>query len=1276
VKKFAPLPDLYFARRTQCVYTVTPIFISILESLSNRNSDIKIIVASLKELCYLESHLQIYALPSVISCLNDHPVLSEDAYRENLMEYFDGLVDFVPEEISDNISNLLVKLAYDGLDNKEGFDDMEKVASYINSLPEKEVPLKQGPYNDLFQYCTHTLLLQMLSFVCEDPFALMIFNENGNKNKNELKYFIINALQHRYGRLSFLSSLTVAVKLEIIDLSSVENYVWKNPDVSYCPELEPDLVYTYLSLSLTEKNNGFEAIESEFFGLKKFFQLVLHTDEIENSKIEMSNERKISIDENLSFASYTDTNIKEKEESRVHLAFRYWTGILCDLAVNEDPEKCANMLLDCWQNPTFKDEFQYCIKVPIANDEIRNGNRISKAFRKEVMFAKLITYQSKKKGLDVKIQIEHDSSVSDFSLAMVEPTLKQLIYSPWLEQRNGPKNKSGQVDYPNCLADCNRRVGNWVFLYSAVFVTQRILQQSEGNIVPQVYSNLLVHAASLLYRFRNYVNSFSRGEVPRNMSWVSIYKHKTMISIWVVLNQHVNFYMGSGLCEKINPWEWIGSDHKVAYPGPFFNSTKPLVMIDWVTTGYNSTIESNGINHWIENLPLFWEQYSEKFISGDHYNAYRDLLILMETYYPKSAQVPSLPWLSWELAGEKNNSWPIENGIDYKLLLLNNDLNPESWVKENWKEEYYPDEKKETILNYSVRSYWRYVSVVQNPEVKPIMNEKWRKEFIQLLYALDSNKDLNRFLKNKFVLFFDPADEYFAGYSDVHEIVMRLLFEFGTLNDISILDRFVWEKQPKSGIEFSDRLKQIRQDWRQLAINELEYSYENSLEKEKATNPLLSFSRSQIIGLYKKRIAWIAWQTHSVFGYFKDARTGRKNIVNHTKNRVFELAHEMVSVERKKSNLSFVLPSRLKFLTTSLFYNPGTGDGIAYHFRNDKRHGFINLFQASPAERQEVLSGQRPQRIVAFYIRSEDLGKAEPDSGLYEFDCGLPSRLTIKLKKYWISLKEGNFCTLTIRKTANDSWEIDPTGYIKVYDDWKPARLMEDRNSFNHISSKPPGLLWRQVAKGHDKGRIFWNEWYPDYSEIFGNRLPAESSGGLFDIDEDGYLHPLPGDLADLLLTIPIAKNLYSIVLKECFWNKEEHCMAYLIQTSFGKQFIINEYEWLLTEDLKEQSFLKAVEQFMRELEGTSRDDYSGLLFFAEPVYTNSGMQLTIKWDASELELAAIENLYPQTKLPFDARNILWRNLFQIPEGVYAGPRVAIKKIVPGFMKLVNTGPR
>ncbi|MEQ8387025.1 MAG: hypothetical protein RH949_32180 [Coleofasciculus sp. A1-SPW-01] len=1201
------LAEWYFCCCISANPSDTEAFLSILDSLENPESDSQLLYLAYNELKHTEDRMQIYALPTVLKSLHRENLPA--GLKSTIKRYFNHLTESVPEGVENSIQQL-IDLA---LSNQSFAKIIKTVKTFVlesRHLPERR--LTPTPYLDLKEFLPETLVLAILADQLENHERLIdeLIAEVNEQDEasSPVSEFLQAALECQFGRMAFrLSAL-------IVSLTSIEY-----PDklrsliatqASVAAQAEPDLLQTYAIVLFREPNIKYTAISQ----CQRIMQESLTLSELRNLIREAPAQERHNLD-----ASFRRVGIQNTPNRTEGLPIFYWQIALWELSSQIDASTTADELAKFWHPPT---RLPGSLKVNCSETDIPE--------QVKAQFKSLLNLL----GLEIPFKVKKRTR---FNLNNKDTW---IFLSPWIERTRHSNKPYPVADEPALLI---RTIGS---TFVAIRLLQRLSQDNFNRV--EFAARLLAHASdvSVIVERR-----YNKGKAPQ--------LSPPLMGLFQFGQRQIRL-AGTGQFESIHPQIFVNicdNGQVVQEEGAnlepeeyrFLNSVLPEVLISWILDAYPSAGSPKLSGRWlnlIRNVHDYHVREEHSFL--EQQKAALVTRFLCPDYSPRLDDR-----LNWQIErSNKKDRWKVNYR---KLLLTERRLHPNEWIELGRDDENvdWGSEPKEIASNRLIYTL-ELLDTIGHYEIASEA-EALEQRFSDLKHHLNSigqAKYLDRFNRLRLLEFLDSP--ILENRAEEQILLASVLLEYGSIYDLKNMLERVYPTQAdgRTFKETGAARQQLQEALLPMICNRLEKHTEliqeihhesNSLSQQrKAKSPQETYKQLQFAILFKEwviRFLYLSNIDENADDFkglgFDLANLRRASLKRQATTTIRATILDVVELRNEQKRLLPGEQPLANWVIKAINYDPNRLTARVFYEDFDTT-AVENLFEKSPKEIRALNhASDPPLNVLAVVVDVDEIEQR------YTFDCGLECLLTYSSDQS-LSFKPGDRVKLPIRQFKEENqllWRVSykysikglthrtlpgDINKIEVDETWKNGRrtwsLLPTSNTEN-ITDKVNLRLWDA-----DISRIFCQRSQPLKREVFAKLNACQE------------WVPLDHNFSDLLSQLFHLQHCSNIavltLIEETIGQFGEKAWRFSHQP--GENYLIEQYHFLGDDAAKLADKLASYQN--------RREGSVGLLISVTPDFEAGQVGLRLVTDA--INSATLDEFYPDLRLPFDDRNIQWRELF------------------------------
>ncbi|MCP2728537.1 hypothetical protein [Limnofasciculus baicalensis] len=1227
------LAEWYFCCCISANPSDTEAFLSILESLENPESDSQLLYLAYNELKRTEDRMQIYALPAVLKLLHREnlPAGLKGTIKRNFKDLSD-LSEIVPESVKNPIHQL-INLA---LSNQPSTKIMEAANTFARErehLPQRR--LTTTPYLDLKDFLPETLVLAIIADQLENHERL-IDELIAEVNKQDETYshiweFLQEALEYQFGRMAFrLAALIVSLTLlEYPD--RLRSLMAK--EASVAAQAEPDLLQTYAIVLFRESNTRDTATSQ----CERIIQESLTLRELRNLIGEYPNQDSENLD-----GLFRRVGIKKTPNRTEGLPILYWQIALWEIAAQIDGATTAEELVKFWHPPTSLPNYLNvnCPKMDIS-------------IKVEDQFKSLFDLRWIPKKITLKV---NNGTRFNFNNKYT-----WIFFSPWIARTQNPNNLYPRADEPALL----------IHLMGSVFVAIRLLQKLARDNFDQVEfaARLLAHASDAIATVER---RYNKGEAPQLST--------ALMGLFRFTQRQIKL-AGTGKFESINPEIFV----KICERGQslqeentninkeeslFLNRVLPEVLISWILDAYTSVVSPKLSGRWLNLIPdVYGYHIAHHDIKELRHNFPEQQKAALVTRFLCPNYSPSLDdRLNWTIERSKNKTrWEV----DYRKLLLTKRLHPNEWMGAQWDDDCVdwgsdPSKISSNRLVYTLELLDAIGNHLLDYKIAPEVLEQKFSNWKDYLNSVGKKDNLNRFIRLRLLEFLDSP--ILENRSEEQILLASVLLEYGSIYELkNMLERvYPTAADGRTFKETGDARWELQKALLPMICNRLEkythLSQEINDERDplsqeiKAQIPRETYQKLQHTELFKEWVTKLLYLSNirENADNFSELGLDLENLHRRSlaRQNSTTIRSKTLNVELRNDQKLLVFPSSEQALADlaikAINYNPNRFTATVFYEDFDTA-GVENLFKKIPAEIRTLNhESDPPLNVLAVVV---DVAEIEKGEWKYTFDCGFEFLLTHSSDKC-LFLQSGDRVKLPIRQFKEEDklqWQVSHKHSIKglahrslpgdinnivVEEHWQHGRR-------TWSLQRQLGKETQQITDKVEHNPRLLRLWDADISRNFCQQsqpLNYKVFAKLAKLNDGEEWEPLDLDFSDLLSEVFYSKKNNNIavltIIEEKIGQFGETVWRFSHQP--GKNYLIEQHRFLGDDAA---ILADAIANYQN-----SRNGSMGLLISVTPDFESGRVGLRLVTNV--INPTEIDEFYPDLSVPFDDRNIRWRELF------------------------------
>jgi len=906
MRSLNPVSIFYFTTCLRLNDSEAKLYYCILESLTRSGNSEKEILSSIRNITLCDVPFQIYSFPFVLDSLARLDKLNPSV-NAILKQYFELFVPLFRDQ------KVASEIFYHITEGSNAGRHAEKIIALCEfSSIESANPGVAGnnfTYIDIVQFACEAIMLSLMDFFCETQAHTNFFANFIAANPGSgLASLIENSCTHRKGRLCFL--LGIELKKYLLQLKSREEFIsmiWNNDRVSASPDLEPDLIFLFLSYwfiqfdTTTTEAECANNISSELAHFSLYerclirFNYKTHRDEFIHSDFQKYLRLLFGQQQLVS------GNYYEKKSISINI----WIGSLCLLASDHFSVPMANsILLKIWWPLNYKD----------------NGLLVSSS--SSILSNIISSCVNSKSGGE---QAEKANTKNNFR-----------ILSPWLAV-DGSEKTTIYIGVDS--------FGNWLRILYAVAASKTMLLKSSA-VKNRPFAFFLVFVADLL----SYCRQIIKGDK------VDDYKNRTGKRIEQVIQQKPNFnkiilMLNRDINILIGGDNLAGIDRKYFFsllkPPPvshdqipsFHPENIPRVLFNWIYHGIQSSVAETekiqkgnfeALENKLQPRQMAKIQVLRKYLHHDHINNIAksdnqqdNVLLLSPT---RISDIPEYD----------KNDWLIKSGRPV-------------------------DDNKRKQYSFAVAIQRFRFALATNHE----LSNKLGNDLIEVLREIRLPQDLGNLHRFALISIFDDFDKATEANCELFKLVIEVLFELNGFLDVTlvcdkIIEIFAYAEQ----IRFNNAQIDILNCLSNCCSVALRYNINEKANNETPSDPLQNIQQDKRIDFFRQTLASIQF----IICKHRQHIGNRVKVVNYTTANFSSYSITNSDVSVTDDVPTFTLPFQLAGNPAGeialITYNRIEQASQAYSRNILLPPGIINLFTLSEPEKKKFFETAGDEFVV------------------------------------------------------------------------------------------------------------------------------------------------------------------------------------------------------------------------------------------------------------------------------------------------------------------------
>ena len=1253
------LAEWYFCCCISANPSDTEAFLSILDSLENPESDSKLLYLAYNELRHTEDRMQIYALPTVLKSLHRENLPA--GLKSTIKHYFNHLIESVPESVENSVRQL-INLVLSKQPSTKIIKIVNSFVQEIQRLPERR--LSPTPYLDLKEFLSETLVLAILADQLENNESLIDKLEEEVKNQDEtsspVSEFIQAALEYKFGRLAFRLSALIASLTSIEYSDKLRSLIAKKASVA--AQAEPDLLQTYAIVLFKQLNIKHTATSQCRYIIQESQTL----SELRNLIREVPSQDRHNLD-----ASFRRVGIQNTPNRTEGLPILYWQIVLWELSSQIEASTTADELIKFWHTPTGLPKY---LRVNCSETDIPE--------QVEAQFKSLLNLRGLKREIPLQINKRTRFNLNN--------QYAWIFFSPWIARTQNPNNLYPTADEPAIL----------IRLMGSVFVAIRLLQKlAQDNFIRVEFAaRLLAHASDVTAIVERYYN---QDEAPQ--------LSPALMGLFRFTRRQIKL-AGTGKFESIAPQIFVEickrgqslQEEGVNIPleeSLFLNSVLPEVLISWILDAYPSVVSPKLSGRWLNLIP---DVYNYHIRERRHSFPDQQKAALVTRFLcPGYSRRPD-DGLDWKSQRSSNKTlWKVNP----RQLLLTERLHPDEWIGSQWDDDCVdwgsePSLEASNRLVYILELLDAIGNHLPDYDVDSILLEKRFAKWKHCLNSVGETKNLDRFTRLRLLEFLDSS--ILENRSEEQILLASVLLEYGSIYDLkNLLDRVYpiaadgrtfketgdvrWELQKALLPMIYNRLEKHTH-----LLREINDERDTLSQQRKAQSPRETYKELQYAELFKEWVTKLLYLSNinEDAADFQDIGQRwadlRRALLERQARTTIRPKTLNVELHNDQKLLSPDGEQPLEDLTIkAINYNPNRLTATVF-YEDFETAEVKNLFKIIPSEIRDLKhNSDSPLNVLAVMVDVAEIEQDEPYRWKYTFDCGFEFLLTHSSCEC-LSFQPGERVKLPIRQFKEGDklkWRVSDKHLIKRLPhrdrsgDINQIRIDENWNQGQRSWSLQRRFdkQTEQINDKVERNPTLLNLWDADISRRF-----CQPSQGL--------KREVFAKLNARSEWIPLNLN-FSDFLCEVFYSNKDTNIAILtlIKETIGQ---FGEKAWMFSRQpgenyvIEEHCFLGDDATILADKIASyqnHRDRATGLLISVTSDFESG--RVGLKLIDNPIKITEIDKFYPDLSVPFDDRNIRWRELFdQSDERLFAKKdnlgnwffHLPENRVIPGYPRQVQ----
>jgi len=1206
------LAEWYFCCCINANPSHTDVFLHLWETIHDPDSDWPTLSRALGELRKTEVWMRLYLLPEVLAIL----------HRENLPPnielaietYCADLVEFLPDKVQKPVSAAFNSAYFGGKGNIT-----QRLEACVGALSIRgDQMVSATPYLDLKEFISETTLLAIVLDLLKQPDSSSEISALVNRSV-ALKAVLTNGLDHRCGRMAFRLAAVISQLSSAYPLNYLRTK-WRN---RFCTsELEPDVMQTIALVTFDVITKADETAGSVVLQLMEESILLTQLDGFTSRSRDRDSKRAVV----LSQFGFDTSDIGQS------LSIIFWQATLWLLASDIDPETTAG-LKKYWGVPTHDSTLNITVAGPLTPDQRSQWKMNLEVLGRLRRMNKQLTVYGKK-----RIEVPEHS--------------RWVFFSPWI-QINYVAVRSRADDKPTKNKSSNEEPEyhvNYVALIRllvAALVSFRVSKAVIDDERRSAFNSILVHASSVLSIYWNWLRNYASAkasEIPQQ------FRLTLPLSGLALFTRSQIELAGKGAVDRISPSVFLALLTKKPSADAsndertFLRSILPEVLMSWISNAYAGAGDQSGPGRWLQHISEVNNYYSRGLHDDD--DRVKAALVMRFLGNTKDGVPNEFDW---------RRQGVLPRDLKPRLFLLAPKLSAKEWatrvrdgqvVVRSW--EGLKGERK-------LYSEIERIAALGSDQESAEYRDKWRQAWLDSMNGIAEKKKLTRFARLRLIELLDCYE--LSAWPRGQEAILLVLMEFGVHFELKrVFNSFFFDPQNESEIR-----TELKQPLIKAIYQKLQISSAMREERVDAFHPRYLDYETRLIEYLEDTLTRLAYMSRLP----GNADGNLRNLLNALEtDQLTSMAHQDFREVR-----AFVEQHRnhnVVRVTDDVVVRPWTIRGMAFDPNRSEltisiadldTSKVIDVFSMPDEEYRDFQGGitNEVKPVLGLLVSRE----GENDGYNYEFNCGLSEYVTARWEGEPV-LEPSRCYRLPLYREPGGSkkWRLDEDKREGIKE-LRP-RLAEGDVTTLEISERRHGAF-RTIELFHDGAAgkaATLDEWDPNLA-LAKYQLSAQSTPAR--IGENGIFHPFDSGLRSLVLKgfnfLNSTVEVLTLIGRHFNPNSPERIWRF--STKPGENYLLKasdftvsaaaQIEETISREVNPGGLLVAVKNLMDE------EDKVRLELATEPI--------------GDPELLA---LYPQFSVPFDYRNLKWRNGFKEERPRIAikestGWMVAIDEPVPGF---------
>ncbi len=1215
------LHDWYFCCCINADPDKSAIFLEILDGLEGAEHNPEFARIAIGELGRMDVWMQGYALPAILRRLGRQAPVAE--LHASINRYFVELSEALPEGFSEPFEELRDSLFGTGRSG-ETIAALRRCALTLPSLPARQP--SAVPYVDLRDFLPEAIVLAVIADrLPRDGSYASLLGDSDETAAAVVSAMLEAALRHELGRLAFRLALRVArLGGSRYAAEQLADLLWRS---RFITELEPDLLVSWAELLFADHRGRPALVEA------------LLEESVTLGHLRRRIGERLGRKRGAGSALSALLPVLSEEIGRP-LATVLWQSVLWHHAVHAAPAEAASRLAVLWRRPGPLTSEPLTIRVALPGDS-------RKELREDLFFLRQLRQTQIHLNIAGASRLELPDSI-------------WVLFSPWVSL-NPNRNVLKRLDpeTPRYPAALNLAVQ--VRLVAASILSGKLLLSLPREHPDRpAFAALVAHASDVLETLR------LPGGVPgvdRTVSQEHPRVTPAFLRLAIYAQRSIQM-VGSCQDERLAPEDFLaslrqtgmGERTELSYDeAAFVRTILPSVLMSWVQEGFLSAARTSSSRRWLDRVP---ELYSRQ--GPDLWRHQLNAELVTRFLHPEVPRSKT-DFFDWRRASARGE--PLHWRVKHRQLLITPQLQADEWERPGWDESTSEDSTK------LVRGLERLAALKEpgslDPEGETAM--RWRREWVDLLSRVNNPRFLDRFVRLRLleVLLDDSIlQEDLAG----RELIALTLLEYGSQFELERLFDQLYPVQAEGWSVTPDRATHdLQRTLLHALYQEVDFRRDGGEPRPNPQDLYHVHSVAQKDRLIRETLRRIAYFTReSSVPYWRRLREALTSLYTRSlMHEVSRLRKVEAEIELRARSKWLLLPPEegaiAEWQIRSVAFDPNllTGKLLV----EDRLIGdAFDLFSLPREEVQAFFDRRKPAYVVAVAVGSPPSGVAPPY--ILYFNCGFRHYLKATTN---LRFENGEMVRLRIVwREGNDRPEVDPQYSIT----WLPLRHSTGRTKRLQLRESRRGGAAATTLELNDGGDTTW----PPDREVWGVDL-ARFFRPIRDEDlrsADREVYAIAGGPGGAWR--PVDRGLTQLLLSPAGFRPEGvAALSYLGAEADPKawRFSVQPGEvYLLAEsDFAEEDADDLADEIERHR------NPRGLLVAVRAEEIDGRIRLRLAQNPiHDVELASV---YPQLQIPFDTRNLVWRDMFRSGNIETAYPlnrswKVDVRESLPRFPSRVH----